>query len=154
MLDTPGASISVCPTHFVSALECQGRAPPRAPRTPREHVALQVCACLHMCVDPLTLLRMFAWQACWDFSSVRVYSTLIGCTSCIVKSLSPVDPSFRALSGRQRGNSFRLCQTVPISDSIFSARCPRAITRGPPPSSFLIMELLELELVMVSRVAK
>ena len=56
--------------------------------------------------------------------------------------------------GRQRGNSFRLCQTVPISDSIFSARCPCIITRGPPPSSFLKMELLELELVLVSGVAK
>ena len=31
---------------------------------------------------------------------------------------------------------------------------PRIITRGPPPSRFLRMELLELELVMVSRIAK
>ena len=29
-----------------------------------------------------------------------VYLSPIGCTSCIVKSLGPVDPSFRALSGR------------------------------------------------------
>ena len=41
-----------------------------------------------------------------------------------------------------------------ISDSVFCGRCPRIITRGPPPIEFLQMKFLELELVMVRRVRK
>ena len=61
------------------------------------------------------------------------------------KAVAEMDAQLRGMSGiitrggtlgRQRGKSFRLCQTAPISDSIFSTRCPRIITRGPPPIDF------------------